>query len=113
MPVNRKVVEADPEGWFLKPETYVGNGPFKVTKWVHNSYLELEKNPLYWDADSVILDKLVATTIESEDTELVMFETGQLDITNTVSRPGSAVGEEGLQGDPQSGHLLLHLQLRS
>jgi oligopeptide transport system substrate-binding protein len=87
MPVNRKVVEADPEGWFLKPETYVGNGPFKVTKWVHNSYLELEKNPLYWDADSVILDKLVATTIESEDTELVMFETGQLDITNTVSRP--------------------------
>jgi oligopeptide transport system substrate-binding protein len=87
MPVNRKVVEADPDGWFMKPETYVGNGPFKVTKWVHNSYMELEKNDLYWDADSVIVGKLVATLIESEDTELVMFETDQLDITHTVSRP--------------------------
>ena len=79
-PVNQKVVESDPDGWHLNMETLVGNGPFKIVSWEHNSKIEIVKNPDYWDADTVKLDKVVITLVESQDTELSMFEAGQIDI---------------------------------
>jgi oligopeptide transport system substrate-binding protein len=31
----------------VDPKTLIGNGPFKVTAWVHNSRLEFAKNEHY------------------------------------------------------------------
>ncbi|MGI6037644.1 MAG: peptide ABC transporter substrate-binding protein [Limnochordia bacterium] len=83
MPVNPRVVETDPD-WALKPDSLVTNGPFLLTEWSHGSRLELRSNPYYWD--EVHIDGLVFTMIEASDTELIMFETDQLDITSTVPR---------------------------
>lgn len=83
-PLNEKVVKADNEGWTAKPETYVGNGPFKLVKWEHKSKFELVPNEHYWDRASVKLEKLVFTLIEELTTELTMYESGQLDVTNSV-----------------------------
>jgi oligopeptide transport system substrate-binding protein len=80
MPVNRKVVEANPTGWFQNPATYIGNGPFKVAKWEHNSVLELVKNPNYWDAANVKLEKVIMYLIDDRNTVLSMFETDQIDM---------------------------------
>lgn len=84
-PLNQKVVKADNEGWSAKPETYVGNGPFKMVKWDHKSKVELVPNEGYWDRANVKLDKLVFTMVEELSTELTMFEAGQLDVTNDVA----------------------------
>jgi len=78
-PVNQKVVESDP-GWHSKVETLIGNGPFRLIKWEHNQQLVLEKNPYYWDNGDVKLDKLIMTMVGEQNTELTMFETGQIDI---------------------------------
>ncbi|WP_227765534.1 peptide ABC transporter substrate-binding protein [Zhaonella formicivorans] len=78
-PVNKKVVEANPD-WNTKVETLVGNGPFKIINWEHQQKIELVKNPDYWAADDVKIDKIIMTMVESEDTELSMFESGQIDI---------------------------------
>lgn len=78
-PVNKKIVEADPK-WHTKVETLVGNGPFKIVNWEHQQKIELVKNPEYWAADDVKIDRIVMTMVESEDTELSMFESGQIDI---------------------------------
>ena len=78
-PVNQKVDQATKD-WFTKPETFVGNGPFKLTEWEHNQKLVLVKNENYWAADDVKLQTLVMTTVESDTTELTMFETDQLDV---------------------------------
>ena len=78
-PLNKKVVEAD-EKWNTKIETLVGNGPFKIVNWEHNQKIELVKNPDYWNADDVKIDKVVMTMVESEDTELSMFDSGQIDV---------------------------------
>ncbi|MGE5553992.1 MAG: peptide ABC transporter substrate-binding protein [Betaproteobacteria bacterium] len=87
MPVHKKFVEADPKGWFTKPETYIGNGPFKLDKWEHNSKLELVKNPLYWDAKHVKLERIVLSLVDSNTTQEAMFETNQLDVLDDIPLP--------------------------
>ena len=78
MPVNKKVVSADKD-WATKLDSYVGNGPFKMTKWEKNQKFEFAKNDNYWDKGSVKLDTLVYTSVTKSSTEYNMFETGQID----------------------------------
>ncbi|WP_425446376.1 peptide ABC transporter substrate-binding protein [Dethiothermospora halolimnae] len=56
-------------------------GPFKVSEWQHESKIVLEKNPAYWDADSVILDKIHFSMITNSNSRVGMYETGELDYT--------------------------------
>jgi len=77
-PVNKKVVEADPK-WANDAKTHVGNGPFKLESWEHKSKLVLVKNDNYWDKDAVKLDRIEFSMVEDENTELSMFENGELD----------------------------------
>ena len=37
-------------------EDLVYNGPFMMTRWVHGAHLRLEKNPNYWNRDTVQLN---------------------------------------------------------
>lgn len=77
-PVNQKVVEANAD-WAKKPETIVTNGPFKLAKWEHKNKIELAKNEQYWDKDAVKLDKIEFSMIEDSNTELELFNSGELD----------------------------------
>lgn len=87
-PVYKQFVEADPEGWHLKVETTVANGPFKMEKW-ENNQIEFVPNEHYWDAGAVKADRLVFSMVENASTELTMFENGDLHMTNTV--PGQEI----------------------
>lgn len=78
-PVNKNVVEQNPD-WHAKVETLVGNGPFKITDWKHSQEIVLEKNENYWNVDDVKLEKISMVMVESQDTELTMFDTDQIDI---------------------------------
>lgn len=80
-PVHKKTVESNPE-WATKPETIISNGPFKLTQWEHQGKLVFEKNANYWDAKTVKLDKMIWTMVQESSTELVMFESGDLDIAD-------------------------------
>ncbi|MFJ9496941.1 peptide ABC transporter substrate-binding protein [Brevibacillus centrosporus] len=77
-PVNQKVVEGN-EKWAGEAATHVGNGPFKMESWEHKSKMVLVKNDNYWDKDNVKLDKIEFSMVEDENTELSMFENGELD----------------------------------
>lgn len=60
-------------------ECYVGNGPFQRVSWKHHRLMEMSKNPHYWDAQNVRLEKIQLFLIEDTATELSMYENGQLD----------------------------------
>jgi len=79
-PVHRASVEANPEAWFRNPDTLVGNGPFKLVSWTDKDKVIVEKNPNYWGANEVKLDKIEFYLIEEESTATTMFENGELDI---------------------------------
>ena len=78
-PVPRRIVEANPK-WAADPKTLVGNGPFKITAWVHNSRIELAKNEHYWDTAKVKMSRLDFLLTESGSTEVAMFDNNQIDM---------------------------------
>ena len=76
-PVHQATVEED-DSWAAEADTFVGNGPFALTGWNHNSNLTMDKNEEYWDVDSVQLDGVVWEMVSDRNTEYQMFETGDL-----------------------------------
>ncbi len=84
-PVNEKVDRAD-KNWATLPETYVGNGPFKLVRHESNSLIVGERNPHYWNAENVGLDRITLRMIQNESVEQIAFENGEIDGTNTVNR---------------------------
>ncbi|NLA10910.1 MAG: peptide ABC transporter substrate-binding protein [Firmicutes bacterium] len=87
-PLHQETVKADNEGWHLKPETTIVNGPFKL-EIREPGRLEYVPNENYWDADAVKLDRLIFTMVEDISTELTMFENGEVDMTHEV--PGAEI----------------------
>ena len=76
MPVNKASVEADPDGWAVKPESYISTGPFYLAEWVPGSYLLYKKNPYYWDKDKVKLDGIKCLLMEDKNAAFSAFESG-------------------------------------
>ena len=100
-PVNQKVVEGN-EKWAMDAKTIVGNGPFKMETWEHKSKLVVVKNDNYWDKDNVKLDKIEFSMVEDENTELSMFENGELDWAGS---PTSALPTDAIPALKESGKM--------
>ena len=83
-PARADVVEQDPRGWATKPESLVSNGPFVLSEWKHNSELTLMKNPNYWDADNVKIDKVRMVMITDSNTALAAFKAGKVDLLDRI-----------------------------
>lgn len=82
-PVNKKVVESNPN-FAAEASTLVSNGPFKITEWVHDQSVKVEKNEGYWDKDSVKYAGIDWVMVNDENTQYQMYKTGQLDMIQTV-----------------------------
>ncbi|WP_187695460.1 peptide ABC transporter substrate-binding protein [Oceanobacillus piezotolerans] len=78
-PINHKVAEENPD-WHAEADTFVGNGPFILESWDHDVEMIFAKNPEYWDADAVKLDKVHFSMINDTNTQYQMFESGDLDV---------------------------------
>ncbi len=86
LPVHRPTIEKygrfDEKGTkWTHPENLVGNGPFVLKEWVPNGRIVVEKNPRYWDATHVRLNRIEFFPIESRETEELSFRAGQLHVT--------------------------------
>ena len=86
-PVQQATVEANGDSWSTSADTYICNGPFKVTEMNSNESVVLEKNENYWDADNVTLDKLTFRYILDNSTALTAYESGEVD--GIISVPSS------------------------
>ena len=91
-PVNKKVVEAD-ANWATKVDTYVSNGPFKMSEWKMKDSLVFVRNDNYYNKDKVKLDKLVMKMVLDETSAYASFQSGDFDMIESV--PASQV-EAGL-----------------
>ena len=85
--MRQDLVEADPEGWTRKPETFIGNGPFVVTAFNPGESVVFAKNANYYDAAAVSLDKLTFRLIPDQATALTAMESGQVDGIEAVPAP--------------------------
>lgn len=83
-PVQEATVEANGDKWTTSADSYIGNGPFKVTQITPGESYVLEKNENYWDAANVQLEKLTYRYILDVSTALTAFENGEVDGVRTI-----------------------------
>jgi oligopeptide transport system substrate-binding protein len=76
-PIAQKIDQSDSH-WADKGESVVGNGPFVLKEWKHSDHLHVVRSPSYWDTSHVKI-KEIDLLMVNEDTELKMFERGELD----------------------------------
>ena len=74
-PVREDVVAN--EAWATDPSTYISNGAYTMTDWVHNSTITVEKNPNYHDADSITMDKITFYLSDDANNMLSNFKNGE------------------------------------
>ena len=77
-PIHKATQEANPT-WYSEADTFVSNGPYKLTEWVHSGNMVLEKSENYWDAANVSVDKVNIEMVESEATQMTKFDSGEID----------------------------------
>ena len=73
-PVREDVVAS--EAWATEAATYVCNGPYTMTDWAHNSVITLTKNPTYFNAANVTMDKIECYLSDDANNMLANFENG-------------------------------------
>ncbi|EES49922.1 peptide ABC transporter substrate-binding protein [Clostridium botulinum] len=84
LPVNKTTVEANKDTWALNAETYVSNGPFKMTKYGMKDEIVLEKNENYYDVNNIKLDKLNVKLVTEDTSAWASFKTGDFDMVDVV-----------------------------
>src|SRR5579885_3621255 len=78
MPVPRHVIEKYGVHW-TDVGHIVGNGPFLMTEHRTNEKFEFVRNPRYWDAARVRLERVTAYSIDDLSTSANMYEAGIID----------------------------------
>ncbi|MBQ9195873.1 MAG: peptide ABC transporter substrate-binding protein [Clostridia bacterium] len=80
-----KTETADVEGiWATKPETYIGTGAFRMTKYAVDDVISFERNPYYWDAANVKLDGVNCWLSEDNVAILTAYENDNAHFINSI-----------------------------
>ncbi len=82
-PTPTRIFKQNPDWANNAGPDFVSNGPFKLDVWDHNNRLQLSKNPNYWDDEAVRLKQINIAMVEDANTELSMFEDGELDFAGS------------------------------
>jgi oligopeptide transport system substrate-binding protein len=78
LPVPRHVIEKYGDTW-TTPEHVVSNGPFRLAEWRQRDHFTFVRNPDYWDAAAVKLDKVIAYSVEDLNTSTNLYKAGVID----------------------------------
>ncbi len=77
MPLREDVVEGN-DNW-TDPANIVVNGAYKITEWVHDSYIKMVPNDQYYDAANLGPDEIIWHLSESQTAILSAYQTGEWD----------------------------------
>ncbi|MGR3721764.1 peptide ABC transporter substrate-binding protein [Abyssibius alkaniclasticus] len=92
-PVPQAVVEEFGADW-TKPENIVSNGAYVLTEHIPQERSVRERNPMYWNNDATIIEKVVALVINDDDTALTRWKAGELDRTEIPTGQYPSLNEE-------------------
>lgn len=81
VPLERDLIERWGDSW-TEPGHMVSNGPFVLADFHKNGAIELVKNPHYWNASAIRLDRITFAPVVDRAQQLKMFAAGELDVVN-------------------------------
>ena len=88
-PVKKEAVEANPDwettpGGWCSEAGFVSNGAYVCTGWDHDVSMTYEKNPYWYDADKVTVEKL-EFMLSADDTAIyAAYKAGDIDFADSV-----------------------------
>ncbi len=85
LPQNQKAVEEFGSEYGTAADKVVYNGPFTLTDWKIEDIYTMSKNPNYWDAGSVKIDKVNTKIVKDPNASLNLYETGDIDLVGLTS----------------------------
>ena len=94
MPVRQDIIEANGDAWATKPETFIGNGAYKVTEFTQTQMV-LEKNEHYYNADKVVTEKIVFAFNSDDASLLTNFQNGSYLFIDSVPNDEIKALQEG------------------
>ncbi len=68
----------------------VGNGPFMLGKWITDQYVELVRNPQYYEKGKPRLDRVVFRIVPDDLTLLTQLKAGEIDCLEAISSSAAA-----------------------
>ena len=77
-PAHRATIDAHGADW-TEPGNMVSNGAYTLDEVVLNEYHTRVKNPMYWSADTVIIEKVTGLVINDSNQALTRYRAGELD----------------------------------
>lgn len=83
-PVRQDIIEAHGDQWTFSPDTYIGNGPYKLTEWEHNSYIHSVKSETYWDYANLGPESIRYVLMDDNNAMLAGFNSGELDFIENM-----------------------------
>jgi oligopeptide transport system substrate-binding protein len=83
-PVNPRCVETYGYPGWVRPETIVTNGPFRLESRKIRERIRLVKNDNYWDHANIKVNTIDAIVVESDTTALNLYLTGRADWIQSV-----------------------------
>lgn len=78
VPQREDMITKDAAKWALDPKTYVGNGPYKLISWEHDSKITYEKSDTYWGKDSILAPQIEWYLMNDQNAILSAFKNGQV-----------------------------------
>ena len=94
MPVRQDIIEANGDAWATKPETFIGNGAYKVTEFTQTQMV-LEKNEHFFNADKVVTEKIVFAFNSDDASLLTNFQNGSYLFIDSVPNDEIKALQEG------------------
>lgn len=77
-PLREDIIRQYPDNWTDKPDTFIGNGPFKVVERKLDEFIIMEKNEYYWNINEVIPSRLEFLLENDPQYSLNAFNEGKL-----------------------------------
>ncbi len=113
MPLRQDVIEEFGNEW-TDPGNLVGNGPYVLTDWVHDSYLEMTRSETYYGGDAGP-DKITWYLSDSQTSMLASYQGGEYDFFDDI--PTDQIETLTASGDahaaPQIGTYYLYLSAKN
>ena len=77
-PIRQDIVAANGDKWSTSPDTFVTNGPYRVTERVKGDHIRVERNPYYWGAKPN-LTAIDFSIVNDGAQALAKYKNGELD----------------------------------
>lgn len=83
-PVRRDIIEKYGDKWVFKPESYIGNGPYRMIERVPDEKIVMEINPNYYDKDKLVAKKITVVMMADQATALAAVKNGTIHFSSVL-----------------------------